>query len=141
MTAAGCYYKMTPHSWYYAKLTAFSAFPFVPLVVPVSYYAGVPWLAPAFAFVGIPVLDLLIGADRTRPLESRAPRPAIGCARMYGQGRVFYSTLGHTEEAWNDPDIRKMYFEAIRWVLGMTEGSTASHPPPQSPGDQHQPLR
>ena len=49
---------------------------------------------------------------------------------MYGKGRVFYSTLGHTQEAWNDPDIRKMYFEAIKWVLGMTEGSTASHPRP-----------
>jgi len=62
---------------------------------------------------------------------------AVAWDKMYGQGRVFYSTLGHTEEAWNDPDIRKMYFEAIRWVLGMTEGSTASHPRPQSPGDQH----
>jgi uncharacterized protein len=49
---------------------------------------------------------------------------------MYGKGRVFYSTLGHTEEAWEDPDIRKMYFEAIKWALGMTEESTASHPRP-----------
>ena len=43
---------------------------------------------------------------------------------MYGKGRVFYSTLGHTDESWQDPDIRKMYFEAIRWALGMTDGST-----------------
>lgn len=56
---------------------------------------------------------------------------AVAWAKMYGKGRVFYSTLGHTQEAWSDPDIRKMYFEAIRWVLGMTEGSTASHPRPQ----------
>jgi type 1 glutamine amidotransferase len=49
---------------------------------------------------------------------------------MYGKGRVFYSTLGHTEESWDDPDVRKMYFEAIKWVLGMTEGSVASHPRP-----------
>ncbi|HEY6337705.1 MAG TPA: ThuA domain-containing protein [Candidatus Sulfotelmatobacter sp.] len=55
---------------------------------------------------------------------------AVAWAKMYGKGRVFYSTLGHTEEAWQDPDIRKMYFEAIQWVLGMTEGSTASHPRP-----------
>jgi len=53
---------------------------------------------------------------------------AVAWAHSYGKGRVFYSTLGHTEEAWQDPDIRKMYFEAIRWVLGMTEGSTAPHP-------------
>jgi type 1 glutamine amidotransferase len=52
----------------------------------------------------------------------------VAWSKMYGKGRVFYSTLGHTEEAWEDPDIRKMYFEAIKWSLGMTEGSTASHP-------------
>lgn len=55
---------------------------------------------------------------------------AVAWSKNYGKGRVFYSTLGHTEEAWNDPDIRKMYFEAVKWVLGMTEGSTASHPRP-----------
>jgi uncharacterized protein len=53
---------------------------------------------------------------------------AVAWSKMYGKGRVFYSTLGHTKEAWDDPDILKMYFEAIKWSLGMTEGSTASHP-------------
>lgn len=62
---------------------------------------------------------------------------AVAWAKMHGKGRVFYSTLGHTEEAWSDPDIRKMYFEAIRWVLGMTEGGTASHARPQVSGDGH----
>jgi type 1 glutamine amidotransferase len=54
----------------------------------------------------------------------------VAWSKMYGKGRVFYSTLGHTEESWQDPDIRKMYFEAIKWALGMTEGSTASHAKP-----------
>lgn len=53
---------------------------------------------------------------------------AVAWDKMYGNGRVFYSTLGHTEESWDDPDIRKMYFEAVKWVLGMTNGETASHP-------------
>ncbi len=61
---------------------------------------------------------------------------ALAWDKMYGKGRVFYSTLGHTEEAWSDPDIRKMYFEAIKWVLGMTEGSAASHGRPQAAGDE-----
>ncbi len=52
---------------------------------------------------------------------------AVAWSKMYGKGRVFYSTLGHTNEAWNDPDIQKMYFEAIKWVLGLTEGSTEPH--------------
>src|SRR5271156_5141892 len=58
---------------------------------------------------------------------------AVAWAKMYGKGRVFYSTLGHTEESWDDPDIRKMYFEAIKWALGMTDGSAASHPKPAVP--------
>src|SRR5207302_2350456 len=102
MPSAGCYYAMTPRSWYYAKLTAFSAFPFVPLLVPVGYYAGVPWLAPAFAFIGIPVLDLLIGADRTRPLESPVPRPAIAWLRTIPRLYVFVwlGTLIWAAHAW-----------------------------------------
>ena len=51
----------------------------------------------------------------------------VAWVKMYGKGRVFYSTLGHTEESWEDPDIRKMYFEAIKWALGMTDGSISSH--------------
>ena len=53
---------------------------------------------------------------------------AVAWSKMYGKGRVFYSTLGHTNEAWRDPDIQKMYFEAIKWALGLTEGSISPHP-------------
>ena len=57
---------------------------------------------------------------------------AVAWVKLYGKGRVFYSTLGHTMESWDDPDIRTMYFEAVKWALGMTEGSTAAHPRPGS---------
>jgi uncharacterized protein len=53
---------------------------------------------------------------------------AVSWSKMYGKGRVFYSTLGHTSESWSDPDVKTMYFEAIKWALGMTDGSTESHP-------------
>ena len=66
-------------------------------------------------------------ADRVHRADHDFP---VAWTKMYGKGRVFYSTLGHTEDSWQDPDIRKMYFEAIKWALGMTEGSTAPHPAP-----------
>ena len=50
--------------------------------------------------------------------------------KNYGKGRVFYSTLGHREEVYDMPEIKKMYIEAVKWVLGMTEGDTASHAKP-----------
>jgi type 1 glutamine amidotransferase len=61
----------------------------------------------------------------------------VAWSKMYGKGRVFYSTLGHTEESWDDPDIRTMYFEAIKWALGMTDGSTTSHPRPTLSATSH----
>jgi len=89
-------------------------------------------------------VNVVLSLDPTKLNYANNPRVhradhdfAVAWDKMYGKGRVFYSTLGHTEEAWNDPDIRKMYFEAIKWVLGMTEGRTASHPRPQPPGDEH----
>ena len=57
---------------------------------------------------------------------------AVAWCKTYGKGRVFYSTLGHTEESWQDPDVRRMYFEAIKWTLGMTEGEATSHRRPAS---------
>jgi len=88
-------------------------------------------------------VNVVLSLDSTKLDYANNPRVhradhdfAVAWDKMYGKGRVFYSTLGHTEEAWNDPDIRKMYFESIKWVLGMTEGSTTSHPRPQSPGRQ-----
>ncbi len=82
-------------------------------------------------------VNVLLSLDPTRLDYSNNPRIhrtdhdfAVAWSKMYGNGRVFYSTLGHTKESWDDPDIQKMYFEAIKWVLGMTEGSTASHPRP-----------
>jgi uncharacterized protein len=46
-------------------------------------------------------------------------------AKTYGKGRVFYSSLGHSASTWDNRDVGLMYLEAIKWALGMTEGSTA----------------
>jgi hypothetical protein len=53
---------------------------------------------------------------------------AIAWSKMYGKGRVFYSSFGHTKEAWDDPAVRQMYLEGVKWVMGRTEGSTTPHP-------------
>jgi hypothetical protein len=82
-------------------------------------------------------VNVLLRLDENRLDYANNPRIhradhdfAVAYAKMYGKGRVFYSTLGHTNESWDDPDIQKMYFEAIRWALGMTDGSTTPHPRP-----------
>ena len=43
-------------------------------------------------------------------------------AKTYGKGRVFYSALGHDAGTWDNRDVAQMYFEGIKWVLGISEG-------------------
>ena len=68
--------------------------------------------------------------DLTKPLVHRKDRdfPAAW-AKAYGNGRVFYSILGHEAEDWDNPAVNQMYFEAIRWALKLVDGDTTPLPP------------
>ena len=55
-------------------------------------------------------------------------------AKNFGKGRVFYSSFAHDASTWDNRDIAQMYFEAIKWALGMTEGDVT--PRPAKPASQ-----
>jgi type 1 glutamine amidotransferase len=55
---------------------------------------------------------------------------AVTWVHNYGKGRVFYSSLGHRDEVWDMPDIQKMWIEAVKWVMGMTDGDATPRPKP-----------
>jgi hypothetical protein len=58
----------------------------------------------------------------SNPKVRRSDRDfAVTWARMYGKGRVYYSTLGHRKENWDNPELQKMYIEAIRWATGLVD--------------------
>jgi uncharacterized protein len=46
---------------------------------------------------------------------------AVTWAKMYGKGRVFYTTLGHVETNWDKPEMQKMFVEAIKWSMGLVD--------------------
>jgi len=52
----------------------------------------------------------------------------LAWAKSYGRGRVFYSAFGHAPAAWDNPDVYRMYFEALRWALGLAEGDATPRP-------------
>jgi uncharacterized protein len=52
----------------------------------------------------------------------------LAWAKMYGKGRVFYSSFAHASKTWDDPDVYHMYFEAIRWALGITDADVTPRP-------------
>jgi uncharacterized protein len=48
--------------------------------------------------------------------------------RMYGQGRVVYSSLSHSAEAWDIRNVQLMMLEAIKWSLGLSDAPVQPHP-------------
>ncbi len=62
----------------------------------------------------------------------------VALARTYGKGRTFWSNFGHFAETWDDPDIQKMYLEAIKWAMGLTPGDAAPRPVPRQADDAEQ---
>jgi hypothetical protein len=63
------------------------------------------------------------GLDMKNPNVHRTDKDfPVAMARTYGKGRTFWSTFGHASETWDDPGVQKMYFEAIKWAMGLTPG-------------------
>src|ERR1700733_9843820 len=56
---------------------------------------------------------------------------AVTWAKMYGKGRVYYTTLGHVEENWDKPEFQAMMTEAIKWAMGLQNADVTSRPLPR----------
>ncbi len=48
----------------------------------------------------------------------------ISWTKSYGEGRVFYTELGHRDEVWQDPLYERHVTGGIEFVLGLANGST-----------------
>jgi type 1 glutamine amidotransferase len=51
----------------------------------------------------------------------------LAWAKMYGKGRVFYGSFAHAAETWDIRAVQQMYFEAMRWALGLTDATPSPH--------------
>ncbi len=58
----------------------------------------------------------------------------ISWVKSYGQGRVFYTELGHRDEMWRDAVYQQHITGGLRFALGLAKGSTKlSAPLPAAP--------
>jgi type 1 glutamine amidotransferase len=57
---------------------------------------------------------------------------AVTWAKMYGKGRVYYTTLGHVEGNWDKPEFQQMITEAIKWATGLENADVTSRPLPRN---------
>jgi type 1 glutamine amidotransferase len=76
-------------------------------------------------------VDVLLRLDLTNvpanpALHLNGDYPLVW-AKMYGKGRVFFGSFAHSSETWDLRNVQQMYFEAIRWALGLTDADPSPH--------------
>jgi type 1 glutamine amidotransferase len=52
----------------------------------------------------------------------------IAWVKDWGQGKVFYTNLGHNETTWTNKTFLKSVEEAIRWIRGLESGDATPNP-------------
>ena len=81
-------------------------------------------------------MDVLL---RFNPASAPASKVALdgdfplAWAKNYGQGRVFYGSFSHDASSWDIRNIQLMYFEALKWSLGLTDAPVQPHKMPPLP--------
>ena len=58
--------------------------------------------------------------------------PVAWC-KDYGKGKVFYTSLGHREDVWENQRYQRHILGGIRWALGLEPGDAAPQAKPLSP--------
>jgi type 1 glutamine amidotransferase len=74
-------------------------------------------------------IDVLLRLD-VKPGDTRAHADGdypLAWAKMYGKGRVFFGSFAHASATWDIRDVQQMYFEAMRWALGLTDADVVPH--------------
>ncbi|MDE2596643.1 MAG: ThuA domain-containing protein [Sphingomonadales bacterium] len=89
-------------------------------------------MSPAYSRDKVDVLARIdtSSVDLKAPMVHRTDGDfPIAWIKDYGRGRVFYTGLGHTDAAWDDPRVRTMTLEAIKWAINGGE-TVRPHPLP-----------
>ncbi len=59
--------------------------------------------------------------DLNKPGVKRADKDfGLAWAHHYGQGRMFYTALGHREEVWKDERFQTLVIEVVKWACDDT---------------------
>ncbi len=68
------------------------------------------------------VHELLVLDKHPNKKQEAGHFPVAWC-KQYGEGRVFYTSLGHREDVWQNEQYKKHILGGIKWSLGLEPGS------------------
>jgi hypothetical protein len=76
------------------------------------------WYAPKNLAADLHVIILQDTKGMTGPMYEKRPAYPASWARMQGKGRVYYTSLGHREDVWDNPLFRKILMGGVTWAMG-----------------------
>jgi uncharacterized protein len=68
------------------------------------------------------VIMVQVTSGLTGPMYRRPNYPCTW-ARNYGRGRVFYTSMGHRDDIWENPTYQGLLLGALSWATGRVEAS------------------
>jgi type 1 glutamine amidotransferase len=71
--------------------------------------------------------------DMRNDAYQRPPYPATW-VRMHGDGRVFYTSMGHREDVWTSPEFESIVVGGITWALGDAKAEATPNIDEVTPG-------
>jgi type 1 glutamine amidotransferase len=71
---------------------------------------------------------VLMSLDMSKCKTKRPYMVPVSWVKNYGEGRVFYTNLGHNEATWTNPQFLAHVTNGIKWALGQVPGDATPNP-------------
>ena len=71
---------------------------------------------------------VLMSLDMSKCKTKKPYMVPVSWVKNYGDGRMFYTNLGHNEGTWTNPQFLAHVTGGIRWALGQVEGDATPNP-------------
>lgn len=75
---------------------------------------------------------VLMSINMAKTKTKRPYMVPVSWVKNYGEGRVFYTNLGHNDGTWADKRFLTHVDGGIRWALGLVEGDATPNPEVQA---------
>jgi type 1 glutamine amidotransferase len=71
---------------------------------------------------------VLMSLNMAKCKTKRPYHVPVAWAREWGEGRIFYTNLGHNPQTWANKQFLKSTEGAVRWVIGLENANVTPNP-------------
>jgi type 1 glutamine amidotransferase len=71
---------------------------------------------------------VLASLDMAKTAKKAPYHVPVAWAKNYGDGRIFYTNLGHNGSTWERAEFKESVLNAVKWILGEVEGNGEPNP-------------